>query len=299
MPNTLAHIGVNGISTRTVIKNPDLKWILLGTIIPDIPWMLQRAAKIIYPEINGYDLRLYVIVQATLFFSLILSFWFSQFSVNRLKTFFILGAGSVLHLLLDATQKKWGNGVHFLAPFNWDLLNFGWYWPESMVTYLITIAGLFYVFYYRKELFFQKADFHLRNFAFHFIHFVVLLIYFLLPFYFMPNAETADNHFVHTLRDYTNRTGKYIEFDRRKVFDDNGEFYLVTFANENIKLKSDIKLNEGVYSIKGVFLAPETIRVKAFHKHNTLFRDGASYSGLLLIILAWVVPLWKRKIKPA
>ncbi len=296
MPNTLAHIAVNGVSTRTVIKNADLKWILLGTIIPDIPWMLQRAVKILYPEINGYDLRLYVIVQATLFFSLILSLWLSQFSKNWIKTFFILGIGSALHLLLDATQKKWGNGVHLFAPFNWDLLNFGWYWPESMVTYFITIAGLIYVIYYRKELFNSVTDINFRNFAFHISYFAVLLIYFLLPFYFMNDAEKADNHFVHTLRDFENRTGKYIEFDRRKVFNKNGDFYLETFANESIMLKSDKELSEGTYSIKGVFLDPKTIKLKAFHKHNAVLRDGASYFGLLLVLIVWIIAFKKRKI---
>ncbi len=294
MPNTLAHIAVNGISTRTVIKNADLKWILLGTIIPDIPWMLQRAAKILSPEINGYDLRLYVIVQATLFFSLILSLWFSQFSKNQIKAFIILGIGSALHLILDATQRKWGNGVHLFAPFDWTLLNFGLYWPEDTVTYLITIAGLVYVFFYRKELFSAETDIKFRKITFHIFYLIVLSLYFLLPFYFMNDAEAADNHFVHTLRDVKNRTGKYIEFDRRKVFEKNNNLYLETFANESIKLQITGNPKEGTYSIRGIFVDPATIKVTDYHKHNAVLRDGASYLGLLLVLAVWFIAFRKK-----
>ena len=296
MPNTLAHIAINGPSTKALVNKPDWKWILLGTVIPDLPWMLQRVMKLIYPGINGYDLRLYVIVQATLFFSLILSFWFAQFSEHRTKTFFILGGGSLLHLLLDATQRKWGNGVHLFAPFDWNLLNFGLYWPESIVTYLITILGLVIVFVYRKEIFTLKSDAKLKGIKYHLIFLPVLLVYYFLPFYFMSSAENADNHFVKTLRNYENRTGKHIEFDRRKVFNDSGNIYIETFADENIKLDTDSRLSDGTYSIKGYFENPGTIRVTEFHKHNPLFRDGASYLGLLLVVLVWIYPLARRKI---
>ena len=73
MPNTLSHIGVNGLLTRSLIKKSDLFWIYLGTIIPDLPWIFQRVVETFFPSTNGYDLRLFVIVQATLFLSIIFS----------------------------------------------------------------------------------------------------------------------------------------------------------------------------------------------------------------------------------
>ena len=33
----------------------------------------------------------------------------------------VLGLNALLHLLLDATEQKWGNGVHLLAPFSWRM----------------------------------------------------------------------------------------------------------------------------------------------------------------------------------
>jgi hypothetical protein len=61
------------------------------------------------------------------------------------RTWAILGGNAVLHLILDAMQTKWGNGVHFLVPFSWDLTNWGLFWPESAVTYGLTAFGLGYI----------------------------------------------------------------------------------------------------------------------------------------------------------
>ena len=74
MPNTLAHLGVQSLATRALIRDSDLKWIYLGCIVPDLPWTLNRLVKTTVPSVDLYDLRLYVIVQASLFFCLLLSF---------------------------------------------------------------------------------------------------------------------------------------------------------------------------------------------------------------------------------
>ncbi len=65
MPNTLAHLGVQGLTTRSLLKDADYKWIYLGCIIPDLPWILQRIVMYVYPGIDPYDLRLFVIIQST------------------------------------------------------------------------------------------------------------------------------------------------------------------------------------------------------------------------------------------
>ena len=86
MPNTLVHMGVNSLTQRAIINKADFKWIYIGCIIPDIPWILQRIVQKI-PAINLYDLRLYSIIQATLLFSLLLSAALSFFSKRYWKTF--------------------------------------------------------------------------------------------------------------------------------------------------------------------------------------------------------------------
>lgn len=152
MPNTIAHIGINGLLTRSLIKTSDLFWIYFGTLIPDFPWIFQRAVETFFPSINGYDLRLFAIVQATLFLSILFSGAMAFLSDSPKKTFLILSFGSLLHLLLDSLQIKWANGVHLIAPFNWELLNFSLFWPESSPTYILTLGGIVYFIFNWKSL---------------------------------------------------------------------------------------------------------------------------------------------------
>ena len=90
MPNTLAHLGVQSFTTRNIIRNADIKWIYLGCIIPDMPWIIQRLVRYANPDIDMYDLRLYAIVQASLLFCILLSLAFATISKYFWKTFIIL-----------------------------------------------------------------------------------------------------------------------------------------------------------------------------------------------------------------
>ncbi len=39
MPNTLAHLAVQGLATRALLPRSDLKWIALGCVLPDLPFV--------------------------------------------------------------------------------------------------------------------------------------------------------------------------------------------------------------------------------------------------------------------
>ena len=106
MPNTLAHLGIQGLITRGLLRGSDLKWIYVSCIIPDLPWIFQRIVHLAIPRIDPLDLRLYVIVQASLLFSLIFGAALAMFTVNIRRTFTILSMGAMLHLIFDALQTK-------------------------------------------------------------------------------------------------------------------------------------------------------------------------------------------------
>ena len=198
MPNTLAHISINGLITKSIFRKSDLLWIYAGCVIPDFPWIIRKIVETILPSINGYELQAFVIVEATLFFSIILSLALAVLSKFPVRTFLILSLGSLLHLLLDPIQYKWANGVHLFAPFNWDLIQYGFFWPESFGTYLLTFIGIIFFIYNWKEVKNSKRDLifsQKRIIVFLFL----LLIYFSLPIYFMKNVEKTDNHFISTL----------------------------------------------------------------------------------------------------
>jgi len=142
MPNTLAHLGINGLITRKLIKQSDLLLIYLGTLIPDFPWIIQRTVLALIPNINPYDLRLYCVILASLFFSILLSAAISFLFINTKKTFIIFTLGSLIHLLLDSIEIKWANGVHLFAPFSWELFNASFFWPENVLIYILLIFQL-------------------------------------------------------------------------------------------------------------------------------------------------------------
>lgn len=295
MPNTLAHIGVNGFLTSSVLKKSDLFWIYVGTIIPDIPWILQRALGMFFPSINGFDLRLYVIVLASLFFSLILSAALSLLTTNTKKTFLILAVGSLLHLLLDSLQIKWANGVHLFAPFSWKLLNFGLFWPESLPTYILTLSGVIFFIFNWKILTKQNLNlsFKLPKFLY---SLVLFTLYFLLPFYFMPQVESANSHYIKTLRNVNDRKGKYIEFDRKKIRlnKSTSQYEIQTFDKSYIPLVGLNKTNASKISLRGNFIDNNTIKVKEYHENIVWFRDGASYVGISLILLSGFIVSKKK-----
>jgi len=298
MPNTLAHIGINSLVTKSIIKRSEILWIYLGCLIPDFPWITRKFVEFIFPSINGYDLQTFVIVQATLIFSLLLSLTFALLSRNIGKTFLILLIGSTLHLLLDSLQTKKANGVHLFAPFNWEIINFGLFWPESIFTYLLTIFGLVYFILDWRKNKILKPEIILstkRLIAFCFL----LIIYFLLPVNFMTNVEIADNHFISTLRNYENRIGKDIEMDRKTIIfnDKTSSYWIESFDKSKIELSNIENNSHKKISIKGKFLTKDLIFVEELQGNWALFRNGTSYLGIILILIAWINFLKNTKMK--
>jgi hypothetical protein len=52
VPNALAHLGVQGVATRALLRDADLKWVYIGCIIPDIPWILQRFVRAVFSVVR-------------------------------------------------------------------------------------------------------------------------------------------------------------------------------------------------------------------------------------------------------
>ena len=142
MPSTLGHIAVQGLLTRPAFPRLAARWILLGAVLPDLPWILKRITLVAIPSIDPYDARLYFLIQASLVFCLLLAGALAALSRRPRLVFSCLAVSSLLHLLTDATQIKWGVGVHLLAPVSWEPLKLGLFWPESLPSILLTLVGL-------------------------------------------------------------------------------------------------------------------------------------------------------------
>jgi membrane-bound metal-dependent hydrolase YbcI (DUF457 family) len=291
MPNTLAHLGAQALVSRRIIPEAEHKWIYLGCLIPDLPWIAQRSLRVLVPSIDLYDLRLYAIAQSSLAVSLLLAGAFAAISRAPRRILAILALNSTLHLLLDALQTKWGSGVHLFAPFSWRLWNLGLFWPESVPTYALTGLGLVYVLWTARRPSPRATGFAFRSAPRIALAGSLLILYLVLPLALAPAVERSDSHFVQTLRNGEARAGREVEFDRDLYTYHEQRAVLRTFAGERLKVRgSDLQQTARV-SVRAVFVDANTVRLYELHLHRVLIRDLASFLGLALVASVWGVSL--------
>lgn len=287
MPNTLAHLGVGGLITRLVIPDADSRWIFAGCVIPDVPWIMQRVVTALPLEVDVYDLRLYAISQASLVGCLLLAGGLALLSAAPGKTFTILALNALVHLLLDACQTKWGNGVHLFAPISWQMWNFGFFWPESAVSYGLSAFGLGYFLWDWRG---GGGEAIPLRFAPRWRWGAATLLvaaYVLAPAAMMSGPEQADNHSVWSLRHTRARIGRYVEFDRTLFDSGSSERVLITFADEKLSLIGPVPERPCDVSVRGRFVDLRTVEVEAFHVHASGLRTILSVVGLALVALRW------------
>ena len=293
MPNTLAHFGVQGFLGHRFLAWCDPKWILIGCVIPDLPWIFQRMVRLLALPVDLYDLRLYAICQASLLGCLIIAGALAFLSTHPQKVFGVLAINVLAHLLLDSTQLKWANGVHLFAPFSWELWNLGWYWPESVVTYGLTALGVIYVGVAWRSAVDQPLIPSLPSARNCLVAGLCLAIYVVFPFAVMSQVEDADNHFIKTLRHAETRVGRAVEFDRVPYFWKKSGGVIKTMSNEFLEVVNNPLQQSALVSIKGRFKASDTIEVEDLHIHSSWFRDAASYMGLVILLIMFLVPMIK------
>ncbi len=279
--------------TKLCLPKADVKWILAGCVVPDAPWIIQRAL----PDTTGIsliELRLYAIAQSTLLMSLVLCAFLALFSRATRGAFVVLTLGTSLHLGLDAMQTKWANGVVLLAPLRWELLNFGLFWPEDGPTYaLLGLSAVVGLWIWVKEPRYGK-DLQLPNGWRAVMATLLFAVYIVLPAGLKEGARSADLHYAATLADIENRKGKSIEFDRSRLIIHADGAHLTVWAGETFDLIAPPAMQGEVASIRGQFEAPATIRVAEFRIHPSGVRNLASSVGLLMIVIWWGLCLMDR-----
>lgn len=294
MPNTLLHIGVQAAATRAVAPAADVKWLLLGAVLPDLPWIFERLLMPWWPAAHIYDLRLYAVVQASALFAVVLCAAFAVLSRRPGFVFALLAANVVLHLLLDASECKWGNGVHLIAPWSWSPLNFELVWPESQLVLGLTGGSLAYLAWLLARrpgepigLSFRRA--RLAAAA------PLLLAYFALPPQFVDAALAADNHSIATLRHDGDRTGRPAAIDRATVEARGAGWILRTLSGDEIAVVGALPLEAGTVSLRGRFQADGALHVEEAHRHVPWLRNAPTYLGLAVFATVWAIALLAGK----
>ena len=294
MPNTLAHLGTQGLISTKIVKKSDLKWVFIGCILPDLPWILRRILLALKIPISLYDLQLYTIVQSSLAGCLFLSIAIACLSSNYKRVFLILSLNTIFHLLLDSLQIKWASGVHFFAPFSWQLIRFDLFWPESVPALILSIIGIIFIVYACFKLPVSVDDIHFPRGRHIVIFFLSLLAYILIPISLISMPEEANNHFIKTLRETEFRQGRLVEIDRRPIYHKNGNCILNTLAKEELILRGLEKGCDGLVSVRAKFINQKTIHATEIHRHWGRFRDLLSYIGLSFVGFYWL-RCWKVK----
>ena len=296
MPNTLAHLGVQALLGRTVQPQADMKWILLGCVLPDLPWIIQTVGRSDFVSVNLIDLRLYALVQSSLLFCLILAVGVALVSRTPLRTFGTLAFAAVLHLLLDATQTKWGNGIFLVAPFDWTMLNFGWIWPEDWPSYALTVFGLVTLIILWWRVGPAPLQISRPPTARLCLSTVIIGLWIIGPLPFMTEAEARNLHNTQVLRSVDMREGVAFTADRNLVVNQpDGTVVLHSWAGEVFELQGEIPEGSTVISLQGEFIGADTVEVHAAHPHQDGPREWFSYLGLISVMAWWGHALWRGK----
>ena len=297
MPNVLAHIGAQTIASRAVSGRADVRWIFIGCLLPDIPWIFHRIIVSLAPGSDVYDLRLYAVIQSSLFLSLILAGALSALARSPFLVMGILGTNCLLHLLLDGLQTKWGNGVQLFAPLSWKLWNAGLFWPEDGMSYVLTATGLGVMVWCLLRGVSGEAMLVPPSWRRYGMAIMGFGLYVALPPVFFGVAEAADVHSVNTLRQIEQRPGSVFKSDRWAYKYRSGQATLRTFTGEHLRVLNPMLERDAILSVQGVFVGNKSVELQQIHEHLRGVRDLASVTGLLLVAVVVARPLfgWKRR----
>jgi hypothetical protein len=289
VPNTLVHFAAQGAASHALWRRLDPRWIYLGCLLPDLPWILRRAVVASGLPVDGFDLRLYTMAQASLAGTLLLCGALALLTAAPRLVLAVLGVNALFHLLLDATEVKWGNGVHLLAPFSWRMASFDLLRGESVVYLALAVAGAFLLAWEiagprRPTLGLDLRPKRLAAVG------ALLAAYFLAPLPFLGAIQASDSYSVKTLREVEARPGRTVGLDRTAFVARPAGGRIRLWTGEEVRATGPLPGHDATVSLYGTFLAPDVLRVDRLMEHRR-DRDWPSYLALVLLGLVWARPL--------
>ena len=111
------HFGVQGVVTRSLMWQAEPRWIFLGCLIPDIPWILPNASGVrLSPASTCTTCGSTPLYRPPWLLVCSCAAPCSNSRARASEVFNVLALNACLHLLLDACETKWANGVHLFCP---------------------------------------------------------------------------------------------------------------------------------------------------------------------------------------
>jgi hypothetical protein len=289
VPNTLIHFAAQGAASHGLWRRLDPRFVFLGCLLPDLPWILRRAVVGFGLPVDTFDLRLYTMAQASLAGTLLLCAALAALTVAPRLVFAVLGTNALFHLLLDATEVKWGNGVHLLAPFSWRMTTFDLVAGESPVYLSLTILGALLVAWEIARRWPRTIGLDLRPARLGAAG-AFLAAYLLAPLPFLGAIEASDSYSVKTLREVSARPGRAVHLDRTAFVVTPAGGTVQLWTGERVRAVGPVPAHDATVSLHGTFLAPDVLRVDQLAEHRR-DRDWPSYLALVLLALLWARPV--------
>jgi len=286
VPNTLVHFAAQGAASHALWRRLDPRFLYLGCVLPDLPWILRRAVVAFGLPVDAFDLRLYTMGLASLAVTLILAAAIALATTAPRRVFAWLGLNALLHLLLDATEIKFGNGVHLLAPLSWRMTSFDLLPGESRVYLLLTLGGIGLVVWdvARAKGYGVGWDRRPRALA---LAATLAAAYFMAPLPFLGAIEASDSYSVKTLRDTASRTGRRVSLDRAHFVATPAGGFLELWTGERVRATGGLPDHDATVSLDGTFLAPDVLRADTLVEQQRN-RDWPSYLGLALLAVVFL-----------
>jgi hypothetical protein len=288
MPNTLVHFAAQGAASRGVWPRLDARWIYLGCLLPDLPWMLRRAVVAFGLPVDPFDLRLYTMALASLAGTLLLCAALSAVTAAPRLVLVVLGANALLHLLLDATELKFGNGVHLAAPFSWRMTSFDLLLGESPVYAVLAVLGLLLVVWELTRPRPAIVGFVLKARRLS-VAAALAVAYLAFPLPFLGAIQASDSYSVRTLREVDLRAGRTVGLDRTAFHETPQGGVVHLWTGEDVRATGRLPAHNATISLEGTFLTPDVLRIDRLFVHRQN-RDWPSYVALLLLVVLWVRP---------
>ena len=288
LPNTLVHFAAQGPTSHAIWRRVDPRWFYLGCLLPDVPWILRRAVVGFALPVDTYDLRLYTMALASLAGTLLLCAALAVVTRAPRLVFGILGVNALLHLLLDACEVKWGNGVHLLAPFSWKMTTFnivdGASWPVLVLTLLGAVLVAWEIRRWHPPAI--RLDLGARRLA---TAAALLAVYLVAPLPFLGAVQASDSYSVRTLREVDERPGRTVGLDRTTFVASPAGGFVEMWNGERVRVTGQLPDHDARVSLHGTFLEPDLLRVDRLVVHEGS-RDWPSYLALVLLALLWLRP---------
>jgi hypothetical protein len=247
--------------------------------------------------LDPLDVRLYAMAQASLLCSLLLCGAAAMLTRRPRMVFLVLGFNSLLHLLLDACEIKWGSGVHLLAPLSWRLTQLGWFWPDGTIVTALTIVGLLVILgeLWRHPPPAISLVLRPRRVL---LSLAIGTVYLALPLAWMPAVEASGSYSVDLLRRPELRPGRPLAVERNSFRHRADGDWLELWSGETLRLEGAGLDHDATVSLRGRFLDTSTVRVEVLHEHVGVGRDLPTYLALVLLVALWLKPslcrLWPR-----